>query len=81
MELGERSDSLTWLENPNDQKVIDWVNKKVIITQDYFDQNPSRKDLRKTVEFFCNQPKYEMGILGNCLHDQYFILFEDRKFN
>lgn len=70
MATDKHSDSLLWLENTNDQKVIDWVNKKTKLTSQYFERNPYSKDAKKTVEYFCNQPKCEIGILNDCVNDR-----------
>ncbi|MBP7733179.1 MAG: S9 family peptidase [Caldisericia bacterium] len=64
------SDLYLWLEleDTNNNKVADWVNEKTKLTQEYLNSIPNREETRKTVEFFCNQPKYEIGISGVCVH-------------
>lgn len=62
------SDLYLWLEDTNNNKVADWVNEKTKLTKEYLNSIPNREETRKTVEFFCNQPKYEIGISGVCVY-------------
>lgn len=65
----EKDDDLyVWLEDMSFKDVIDWVNEKTKITNDYLNNIPNRDETRKTVEYFCNQPKHEIGITGVCVH-------------
>lgn len=64
----DSSDLYLWLEDINNNKVADWVNEKTKLTQEYLNNIPNRDETKKTVEFFCNQPKHEIGISGVCVH-------------
>lgn len=74
------SDLYLWLENINNNEVTDWVIEKTKLTQEYLDRIPFRNEIRKTVEFFCNQPKYEIGISNVCVHGRNIFYLKNEDF-
>lgn len=51
-------DPYRWLEDDNSAATKNWVNEQNIITQDYLDKIPFRRDIYKRLQTLWNYPKY-----------------------
>lgn len=72
------SDDYQWLEDLDNKDVIDWIKNKTITADEYINRIPCKDRIKKIVESFCDQARYEIGISNVCVHGRKLFYIKSR---